>query len=186
MYRFNGGIFGYKVQNIETEPGYIKSAILPRGRHNGGYIGAGERLSDNLDDNVDKTSGIWHLSTGLKFVENHAITTEVDNSYYESQPPQQAFQETSRTFLGGGYTWNPYSACPSVMWPQGSMGGHSGAGYAGGTQRDWTSFGSSATCTYWSFDVYGINGYYYTYYPPPVYVEQIDIVTNYYDVWDYF
>jgi hypothetical protein len=188
MYRFNGGIFGYKVQNIETAPGYIKSAILPRGRHNGGYIGAGERLSDNLDDNVDKTSGIWHLSTGLKFVENHAITTEVDNSYYENQPAQQAFQETSRTFLGGGYQWNPHNKtqCPGAMWPNGSMGGHSGSGYAGGAQRDWTSFGSASTCTNWTFDVYGINGYYYTYYPPPVYVEQIDIVTNYYDVWDYF
>lgn len=190
MYRFNGGIIGTKVTNVKTTSGYITSVGGARGKHNGGYIGT-ERLSDNLDNNVNKTSGIWHLSTGLRFVTNHPVDTTVDNSYYQDQPSEQRFQQTGSTYLGGGYQWNiayVRANCPgkSVQWPQGDYGGHSAAGYTGGLSRTWTTIGDQNNCESWVFDVYGISGYYYTYYPPPVYVEQIDIVTNYYDVWDYF
>ena len=186
MYRFNGGIKGSKVTSVRSTAGYINSLGEARGRHNGGYLGV-NRLTDNLDDNVDKTSGIWHLTTGLKFVEDHAVTEVVDNSYWQSQPSEQRFQETSRTRLGGGYQWNPHSkaTCPGDMWPNGSYGGISSSGY-NSLSRDWTFIGSQSNCSNWIFDVYGISGYYYTYYPPDVYVEQFDNVTSYYDVWDYF
>jgi hypothetical protein len=189
MYRFNGGIKGSKVTSVKSTAGYINSLGEARGRHNGGYLGV-NRLTDNLDDNVDKTSGIWHLTTGLKFVEDHAVTEVVDNSYWEPQPSEQRFQQTGSTRLGGGYQWNVSyvrTNCPgkSVQWPQGSYGGHSSAGY-NNLSRTWTTIGHSNACESWVFDVYGISGYYYTYYPPDVYVEQFDNVTNYYDVWDYF
>ena len=186
MYRFNGGIKGSKRTNVRSTAGHINSVGPPRGRHNGGYLGV-NRLNDNLDNNVNKTSGIWHLTTGLKFVEDHAITEVVDNSYYQNQPSQQVFNETSRTVLGGGYKWNvgmDLAACGTVMWPQGSMGGVNTSGYAQ-SGRTWTKIGTQG-CDGWTFEVYGVQGYYTTYYPPPVYVEQFDNVTNYYDVWDYF
>lgn len=190
MYRFNGYLKGAKIANFTSATGVIKSAGEPRGRANGGYLGVNRTLSDNIDNNVDKTSGIWHMSMGLKLVENHPVDTTVDNSYYEAQPPEERFQETSSTYLGGGYTWNVayiVSNCPgTVTWPQGDYGGHSASGYSGGLSRKWTAFGDQNNCIGWTFDVYGIQGYYYTYYPPPVYVEQIDIVTNYYTVWDFF
>lgn len=188
MYRFNGYCKGAKIANFTTSAtGVIKSQGEPRGRANGGFLGVDRSLSDNLDNNLDKTSGIWHLSMGLTLVEDHPVDTTVDNSYYEDQPSQQQFQETSRTRLGGGYKWNvsmDVAACGTVQWPQGQYGGHSSSGYNNLT-RDWTKVGTQG-CDGWTFDVYGIQGYYYTYYPPPVYVEQIDIVTNYYTVWDFF
>ena len=186
MYRFNGGIKGSKRANVRSTEGHINSVGQPRGRHNGGYLGV-NRLSDNLDDNVNKTSGIWYLTTGLKFVEDHAVTEVVDNSYYQDQPSQQVFNETSRSTLGGGYQWNPHNKtqCPGAMWPNGSMGGVNTSGYAQ-SGRTWTFIGSQGNCSNWIFSVYGVQGYYSTYYPPPVYVEQFDNVTNYYDVWDYF
>lgn len=183
MYRFNGGIRGRKVSNWKTAVGYIKSAIQPRGRHNGGFLGV-DRLSDDLDENVNKTSGIWHLSTGLKFVESHAVVTTVDNSYYQQQPPEQRWNQTGSTRLGGGYQWNPHNKtdCPGPMWPQGSYGPHGG----GNLSRTWTTVGQAAGCQNWVFDVYRAQGYYYTYYPPAIYVEQIDTQTTYHSVWDYF
>jgi hypothetical protein len=192
MYRFNGYLKGAKITNFTSASGVIKSAGEPRGRANGGFIGVDRSLSDNLDNNVDKTSGIWHMSMGITLVEDHPITTIVDNSYYEPQPSEQRFEQTSRTYLGGGFVWNPISTaererCGVVTWPSGPYGGISSSGYES-LNRDWTKVGMSGpdNCDGWIFDVYGIQGYYYTYYPPPVYVEQLDEVTNYYTVWDYF
>lgn len=186
MFRwFRGGLRGAKAANSSR----IKSVAQPRGRANGGILGASQ-IDSNLDNNVNKTSGIWSID-GLVLVDHDVTTVEtIDNSYWEYPPSYQDFAETSRTYLGGGYEWNPHpkAQCPGDMWPQGSMGGHSGAGYAGGAVRQWTSYGNQSTCENWYFDVYGANGYYYTVYPDPIYHEDITYnnVTTTYRVWNYF
>jgi len=185
MYRHNGGYKGLK-----NAVGGVRSATSARGYANGGYIGDLRRTdSADLSANVGKVSGIWKLS-GTKFVEQYEVTTEQDNSYYCQPPQETAFCQTGCTYLGGGYTWNVaavVNACPGyVTWPQGDYGGHSSSGYAY-LSRKWTDTTyDPATCDGWTFDVYGVSGYDYNYYPPPVYVEQIDIIYNYYDIWDYF
>ena len=112
MYRFNGGIKGSKRTNVKSTAGHITSLGEARGRHNGGYLGV-KRLSDNLDDNINNTSGIWHLSTGLKFVEGHAITEVVDNSYYQDQPSQQIYQH--KVCHQETPVWH-YQVCQTPCW----------------------------------------------------------------------
>ena len=186
MYRHNGGVKGKK---RTASQGGMKTMAKGRirGRSNGGFMGI-EMRSENLQDNINKLSGIWPLH-GTKFTPNGAsvtTTSTVDNSYYRQDPPYQAFQVTSTTVLGGGYKWNvsmDLAACGTVMWPQGPFGGHSG----GSLGRNWTKVGTSG-CDGWTFDVTRSEGYYYTVYPDPVYVEQFDEVTTttQYDVWDWF
>lgn len=177
MYRFNGSIKGVKVTGTS---GLIQSIGQPRGRKNGGIIG-NDRLDTNLDNNVNKTSGIWDLG-GLVAVNHDIVTVQVtDNSYYTSQPSYQAFQETSRTYAGGGYRWFPSAAsdgCGQPTWPDGSFSQYT---------RVWTQVGS-VNCSGWIFDIYDVQGYYYTVYPPPIYTEDIvytDITTTY-KVWNFF
>lgn len=180
MYRHNGGIRGSKITT-----GGIKNASTPRGRYNGSFFGT-DLLDADIKNNTT-LSGIWNIH-GIKFVENLEVTTTVDNSYFEEQPSEQRFQQTGRTLLGGGYEWNPHPKvdCPGDMWPQGTFGGISSAGYAGGLERTWTFIGNSSNCSNWVFDVYGVSGYFYTYYPPPIYIEVIDTVTEFFNVWDFF
>lgn len=183
MYRHNGGYKGSK-----NAVGGMRSLTSPRGYANGGYFGE-TRRSTNLDENALKISGIWKLS-GTQLVSNHEVITQVDNSYYCNPPSENQFCQTGETYLGGGYQWNiayVRANCPGkeVQWPQGEYGPHSPGGYEY-LSRTWTTIGVMENCESWVFDVYGVSGYYYTYYPPPVYVEQIDNVYNYYDVWDFF
>ena len=192
---FNGGIRGRRISRPAATAATISAGnIVPRGRKNGGILGE-RQVNDNLDNNVNKTSGIWDLD-GLVIVDHDVVTTTVvDNSYWEYPAPYDAFQETSRTYLGGGYIWNPISTaererCGVVTWPSGPYGGHSSSGYTGGLSRDWTKVGMSGAdnCDGWRFDVYGSNGYYYTVYPDPIYHEDITYVdtTTTYRVWDFF
>jgi len=182
MFRWrNGGVRGAKIGTSSR----ILSADQPRGRGNGGIIG-NRRIDSNLDNNVNKTSGIWDID-GITLVSHNVTTTEtVDNSYYEYPPPYEDFAETSRSYLGGGYRWFPgadATNCGMPTWPDGDMGGHSGSNL----QRTWTQVGS-VNCSGWIFDVYQVNGYYYTVYPAPIYHEVIENiqVTNTYSVWNYF
>jgi hypothetical protein len=153
-----------------------------RGRSNGGFMGVEMRSAD-LQDNINKLSGIWPLH-GTKFVPNGAsvtTTSQVDNSYYTYPDPYQAYQETGRTYQGGGYRWFPgadATNCGMPTWPDGSFSGYT---------RQWTQVGS-VNCSGWVFDIYTVTGYYYTVTPDPVYNEQIDTVTTTtdYDVWDWF
>tara|TARA_B100000214_G_scaffold215604_1_gene156639 strand:- start:178 stop:741 length:564 start_codon:yes stop_codon:yes gene_type:complete len=186
MYRHNGGYKGIK--RTQSQGGFFNAAKgRIRGRSNGGFMGVEMRSAD-LQQNINKLSGIWPLH-GTRFVVNGAsiTTTEtVDNSYYRQDPPYQAFQQTGSTTLGGGYKWNvsmDLAACGTVTWPQGSMGGHTGSNL----QRSWTKVGTQG-CDGWTFDVIQVSGYYYTVYPDPVYVEQFDEVTTTteYNVWDWF
>jgi hypothetical protein len=179
MYRHNGGVRGTKLTS-----GGILNSSRPRGRYNGSIIGP-DLLDTDIENNTT-LSGIWNMH-GIKFVDDLEVTTTVDNSYYEQQPSEQRFQETGRTRLGGGYQWNPHpkAQCPGDMWPNGDYGGHSAAGY-NNISRSWTTIGQASNCSNWIFDVYGISGYYYTYYPPDIYIEQIDTVIEYFDVWDFF
>lgn len=190
---FNGGIRGSRISRPATTAATISAGnIVPRGRKNGGILGE-RQVTNNLDNNVNKTSGIWDLD-GLVLIDHDVTTTQtIDNSYWEYPPPYEAFQQTSSTYLGGGYQWNVAyvrANCPgkSVQWPQGDYGGHSAAGYTGGLSRTWTTIGNSNNCESWVFDVYGIDGYYYTEYPDPIYHEVIEYqdVTNTYKVWDFF
>jgi hypothetical protein len=142
-----------------------------------------EMRSADLQDNINKLSGIWPLH-GTKFVPNGAsvtTTSQVDNSYYTYPDPYQAYQETGRTYQGGGYRWFPgadATNCGMPTWPDGSFSGYT---------RQWTQVGS-VNCSGWVFDIYTVTGYYYTVTPDPVYNEQIDTVTTTtdYDVWDWF
>lgn len=182
----NGGVRGSRLTSNSNR---ITSAFQPRGRNNGGIIGE-RRIDSNLDNNVAKTSGIWNID-GLVLVDHDVTTTTVvDNSYWEYPAPYQAFNETSRSYLGGGYQWNPHNktACPGAMWPNGDYGGHSSSGYNGGLSRSWTFIGDQSNCSNWIFDVYGSSGYYYTVYPDPIYHEDITYVdtTTTYSVWNYF
>ena len=186
MYRHNGGVKGTK--RTASQGGMLSGAKgVIRGRSNGGFMGV-EMRNANLQDNINKLSGIWPLH-GSKFTPNGAsvtTTTTVDNSYYRQDPSYQAFQVTSTTLLGGGYKWNvsmDLAACGTVMWPQGSMGGHTGSNL----QRQWTKTTTNG-CDGWTFNVNQQAGYYYTVYPDPVYVEQFDEVTTttQYNVWDWF
>ena len=176
MYRHNGGIRGSKLVGNSG----IISAEQPRGRKNGGIIG-NDRLDTNLDNNVNKTSGIWDLG-GFVAVNHDIVTVQVtDNSYYTYPDPYQAFQETSRTYAGGGYRWFPGAEatnCGMPTWPDGSFGNYT---------RQWTQVGS-VNCSGWIFDIYDVQGYYYTVYPPPIYTEDITYtdVTTTYIVWDIF
>ncbi len=186
MYRHNGGVRGKKRTASEGGMKTMAKGRI-RGRSNGGFMGI-EMRSANLQDNINKLSGIWPLH-GTKFTPNGAsvtTTSTVDNSYYRQDPPYQQFVVTSSTTLGGGYKWNvsmDLAACGTVMWPQGDMGGHSGSNLV----RTWTKVGTSG-CDGWTFSVQQQSGYYQTVYPDPVYVEQFDEVTTttQYNVWDWF
>ena len=177
MYRHNGGIKG--VKRTEAQGGMI-SAALPYGRANGGFNGF-DRLDSNLDNNINNVSGIWD-SDGFFAVNHDVVTTvTVDNSYYTPQPSYQAYQETSRTYAGGGYRWFPSAAsdgCGMPTWPDGSFGGYT---------RQWTQVGS-INCSGWIFDIYTVTGYYYTVYPPDIYTEDITTtqVTTTYRVWNFY
>lgn len=186
---FNGGIRGSRISRPATTAATISAgSIVPRGRKNGGILGE-RQVTNNLDNNINKTSGIWDLD-GLVLIDHDITTTQtIDNSYWEYPPPYQAFAETSRTYLGGGYKWNvsmDLTACGTVMWPSGDYGGHTYGG-AGGVSRTWTKVGTTG-CDGWTFDVYGVDGYYYTEYPDPIYHEVIEYqdVTTTYKVWDFF
>jgi len=186
VYRHNGGVRGKKRTASEGGMKTMAKGRI-RGRSNGGFMGI-EMRSANLQDNINKLSGIWPLH-GTKFTPNGAsvtTTSTVDNSYYRQDPPYQQFVVTSSTTLGGGYKWNvsmDLAACGTVMWPQGDMGGHSGSNLV----RTWTKVGTSG-CDGWTFSVQQQSGYYQTVYPDPVYVEQFDEVTTttQYNVWDWF
>tara|TARA_X000001036_G_scaffold141529_1_gene134383 strand:- start:890 stop:1456 length:567 start_codon:yes stop_codon:yes gene_type:complete len=187
VYRHNGGIKGKK--RTASQGGMLSGAKgVIRGRSNGGFMGVEMRSAD-LQDNINKLSGIWPLH-GTKFTPNGAsvtTTSTVDNSYYRQDPPYQAFQETSRSRLGGGYKWNvsmDLAACGTVQWPQGPYGG---LGSLSNLQRVWTKVGTQG-CDGWTFDVVTVGGYYYMVYPDPVYVQQFDEVTTttQYNVWDWF
>lgn len=181
MYRHNGGVRGKK---RTASQGGMKTMAKGRirGLSNGGFMGVDMR-SENLQDNINKLSGIWPLH-GTKFTPNGAsvtTTTTVDNSYYTYPDPYQAFQETSRTYAGGGYRWFPgadAANCGMPTWPDGAYHSYT---------RQWTQVGS-VNCSGWIFDIYVVQGYYYTVYPDPVYNEQFDQVTTVteYDVWDWF
>ena len=181
MYRHNGGVKGKK---RTASQGGMKTMAKGRirGLSNGGFMGVDMRSAD-LQQNINKLSGIWPLH-GTKFTPNGAsvtTTTTVDNSYYTYPDPYQAFQETSRTYAGGGYRWFPgadATNCGMPTWPDGAFHGYT---------RQWTQVGS-VNCSGWIFDIYSVSGYYYTVYPDPVYHEQFDQVTTVteYDVWDGF
>ena len=186
MYRHNGGYKGTK--RTQNQGGFFNASKgRIRGRSNGSFMGVEMRSAD-LQQNVNKLSGIWALH-GSKFTPNGAsvtTTSTVDNSYYTYPPSYQAFYVTSQTTIGGGYKWNvsmDLAACGTVMWPQGSMGGHTGSNL----QRQWTKTTTNG-CDGWTFNVNQQTGYYYTVYPDPVYVEQFDEVTTttQYNVWDWF
>ena len=181
MYRHNGGVRGKKRTASQSGMWTAAKGVI-RGRSNGGFMGVEMRSAD-LQDNINKLSGIWPLH-GTKFVPNGAsvtTTSQVDNSYYTYPDPYQAYQETGRTYQGGGYRWFPgadATNCGMPTWPDGSFSGYT---------RQWTQVGS-VNCSGWVFDIYTVTGYYYTVTPDPVYNEQIDTVTTTtdYDVWDWF
>ncbi len=182
MYRHNGGLKGKKRGDASQSGMWTAAKGVIRGRSNGGFMGVEMRSAD-LQDNINKLSGIWPLH-GTKFVPNGAsvtTTSQVDNSYYTYPDPYQAYQETGRTYQGGGYRWFPgadATNCGMPTWPDGSFSGYT---------RQWTQVGS-VNCSGWVFDIYTVTGYYYTVTPDPVYNEQIDTVTTTtdYDVWDWF
>jgi len=181
VYRHNGGVKGTKRTASQSGMWTAAKGVI-RGRSNGGFMGVEMRSAD-LQDNINKLSGIWPLH-GTKFVPNGAsvtTTSQVDNSYYTYPDPYQAYQETGRTYQGGGYRWFPgadATNCGMPTWPDGSFSGYT---------RQWTQVGS-VNCSGWVFDIYTVTGYYYTVTPDPVYNEQIDTVTTTtdYDVWDWF
>jgi hypothetical protein len=182
VYRHNGGLKGKKRGDASQSGMWTAAKGVIRGRSNGGFMGVEMRSAD-LQDNINKLSGIWPLH-GTKFVPNGAsvtTTSQVDNSYYTYPDPYQAYQETGRTYQGGGYRWFPgadATNCGMPTWPDGSFSGYT---------RQWTQVGS-VNCSGWVFDIYTVTGYYYTVTPDPVYNEQIDTVTTTtdYDVWDWF
>lgn len=188
MYRHNGGVKGKKRGDASQSGMWTAAKGIIRGRSNGGFMGVDMRNND-LQDNINKLSGIWPLH-GTKFVPNGAsvtTTSTVNNSYYTYPDPYEAFQETERNRLGGGYKWNvsmDLAACGTVTWPQGPYGG---LGSLSNLQRVWTKVGTTG-CDGWTFDVVSVGGYYYTVYPDPVYNEQFDEVTTttQYNVWDWF
>jgi len=173
---------GYKGTKVSS--GGIRPLSSNSGYGNGGFFGK-KRIDTNIQNNIDNTSGIWRLS-GMKFT-TATLETEIDNSYFEEQPSEQRWEETNRVFDSGGYKWNTGltdAPCNLPLWPSGSKGGVTGYDR---TFRDWTKIGSDEdTCDGWTFDIYGLTGYFYTFYPDPIYVEDITIVTNDYDVWDFF
>ena len=181
MYRHNGGVRGKKRTASQSGMWTAAKGVI-RGRSNGGFMGVEMRSAD-LQDNINKLSGIWPLH-GTKFVPNGAsvtTTSQVDNSYYTYPDPYQAYQETGRTYQGGGYRWFPgadATNCGMPTWPDGAFHSYT---------RQWTQVGS-VNCSGWIFDIYTVTGYYYTVTPDPVYNEQIDTVTTTtdYDVWDWF
>ena len=181
MYRHNGGVKGTKRTASQSGMWTAAKGVI-RGRSNGGFMGVDMRSAD-LQQNINKLSGIWPLH-GTKFVPNGAsvtTTSQVDNSYYTYPDPYQAYQETGRTYQGGGYRWFPgadATNCGMPTWPDGSFSSYT---------RQWTQVGS-VNCSGWVFDIYTVSGYYYTVTPDPVYNEQIDTVTTTtdYDVWDWF
>ena len=182
MYRHNGGLKGKKRGDASQSGMWTAAKGVIRGRSNGGFMGVEMRSAD-LQQNINKLSGIWPLH-GSKFTPNGAsvtTTTQVDNSYYTYPDPYQAYQETSRTYAGGGYRWFPgadATNCGMPTWPDGAFHSYT---------RQWTQVGS-VNCSGWIFDIYTVTGYYYTVTPDPVYNEQIDTVTTTtdYDVWDWF
>lgn len=188
MYRHNGGLRGKKAANNFVST--IKSLELPRGRMNGGILGGGgtgDRLSDNLEDNVDNTSGIWDID-GLVLVDEDVTTiVTVDTSYYRQDPPYQVFNETSRTVHVTGY-W--YTGCPDgIGAPCNSIWGCQGDLRSSGNNgaHSWISFGSGCSNP-WVYEAYNTYGYYSMYTPPPVYVPQSEqqSSTTTYKVWNFF
>ena len=184
MSRYNGGVKGVRISDALG----IRSLSKNRGKGNGGYVGI-TRRSSNLDNNVDKLSGIWR-GPGAKTV-SHDVTTTVDNSYYEYPPPYEQFVQTGWYTRVTGWEWNPYqnSGCSGDMWPSSgnnSMYGTLSPIYGGSLTMSWTGFGDSSTCTNWTYTIYEQTGYYQTVYPPAIYHEQIDTVTTTYTVWDFF
>ncbi len=181
MYRHNGGVKGTKRTASQSGMWTAAKGVI-RGRSNGGFMGVDMRSAD-LQQNINKLSGIWPLH-GTKFVPNGAsvtTTSQVDNSYYTYPDPYQAYQETGRTYQGGGYRWFPgadATNCGMPTWPDGSFSSYT---------QQWTQVGS-VNCSGRIFDIYTVTGYYYTVTPDPVYNEQIDTVTTTtdYNVWDWF
>lgn len=184
MYRHNGGVRGKKAANNFVSA--IKSVELPRGRMNGGILGGGgrgDRLSDNLEENIDNTSGIWDIN-GLVLIDEDVTTVvTVDTSYWRDDPPYQVWNETSRWVVATG-VW--YTGCQSA--PCGSIWGCGGdqrsAGNAGST---WTHIGGGCSDP-WTYEAYSASGYYSTYDPPPVYVSQSEqqSSTSTYRTWNFF
>ena len=188
MYRHNGGVRGKKAANNFVSA--IKSVELPRGRMNGGILGGGgngDRLSDNLEENINNTSGIWDVN-GLVLIDEDVTTvTTIDTSYWRDDPPYQRFVETSRYVIATG-PWYAQCSSPPCGDKWGCGGRQTQAGNAG---FKWTYHGSGAAnaCSDpWIYEAYQKVGYYTTVDPPPVYVTQSEeqSTTTTHRTWNFF